>query len=56
MAGLLDNRECWPREGRTLNQLLDRLGVKAVKHNGQNQLLDPVIQLLVLSDAAPIVS
>ncbi|MCP4543905.1 MAG: hypothetical protein GY832_42870 [Chloroflexi bacterium] len=39
-----------------LNQLLDQLGVKAVEHNGRNRLLDPIVQLLVLSDATPIVS
>ncbi|MCP4549216.1 MAG: hypothetical protein GY835_22410 [bacterium] len=39
-----------------LNQRLDQLEVTAVGDNGQIWLLDLIQQLLVLSDATPIVS
>ncbi len=57
MAGLLDKRECWLHEGRTLNRLLDRPEVKAAETDGRHRLSDlGIVQLLVLRDAALIVS
>ncbi len=57
MAGLLDHRECWLHEGQMLNRVLSRPEAKAARTNGRHRLLDlGVAQLLVLRDAAPIVS
>ncbi len=57
MAGLLDDRKCWPNGTRRLNRWLNRPGVKAARNNGHRQLLDPeAIPLLILRDTAQVVS